>query len=431
MRRGQVPPQLEEEFKKFFDRDGDGEPDQQMPMPREAATGSGVVVDAGNGEAFIVTNNHVVADSSKVDVELYDGRRISNVKVVGTDPKSDMAVLKIDTDRVIAAKWGDSNTLEKGDIIVAFGSPFGYVGSMSHGIVSALNRQRVGILGSGGYENFIQVDAPINPGNSGGPLVNLKGEVVGINTAIATASGSFSGVGFAIPSNQAKSVYNELKQSGKIVRGYLGVLIADVKEAEGIVRDGIDAVGFKGDRGVFVREVVSDSPAYNILKPGDVITGIDGKELATMSDLRNTVAGMRPGTDVKLNVYRDGETTTQTVKLAEQPEEVATTGGGDRPQLPMKGGIGVMAATPTPEELAELGLGGDIKGALIKQITPGSLAQRSGIRVGDVITRVGAKKIESAKDLKEALDAADLKAGVRLDVVNAQGQRLVTVREQK
>jgi serine protease Do len=428
-RRGQMPPQLEEEFKKFFDRDGDGEPDEQPPM-REAATGSGVVVDAGNGEAFIVTNNHVVSDAKKVDVELYDGRRIANVKVVGTDPKSDMAVLKIDTDRVIAAKWGDSSTLEKGDIIVAFGSPFGYVGSMSHGIVSALNRQRVGILGSGGYENFIQVDAPINPGNSGGPLVNLQGEVVGINTAIATASGSFSGVGFAIPSNQAKAVYNELRKSGKITRGYLGVLIADVKEAEGIVRDGIDAVGFKGDKGVFVREVVSDSPAYNILKPGDVITQIDGKDVSTMSDLRNVIAGMPPGTDVKLTVFRDGATTPQTVKLAEQPEEVATA-SGERPQLPMRGGIGVMAATPTPEELTELGLGGDVKGALVKQVSPGSLAQRSGIRVGDVITRVGSKKIESAKDLKTALDEADLKAGVRLDVVNAQGQRLVTVRQPK
>jgi len=163
-------------------------------------------------------------------VTLSDGRAIKKAKLVGADPKSDLAVVKIEADRVIAAKWGNSDELQKGDWILAFGSPFGYIGSMTHGIVSALNRD-VGILRSTmGYENFIQVDAPINPGNSGGPLVNTRGEVVGINTAIASRSGGFQGIGFAIPSNQAKFVYTALKNNGKVVRGWLGVKISDVSQ---------------------------------------------------------------------------------------------------------------------------------------------------------------------------------------------------------
>ena len=170
-------------------------------------------VDGGVG--YILTNNHVAGDATEIVVTLADGRRISDAKLVGADPKSDLAVIKINADRLVAAKWGDSSTLHQGDWVMAFGSPFGYVGSMTHGIVSALDRSNVGILGANGYEDFIQVDAPINPGNSGGPLVNLHGEVVGINTAIASQTGVFSGIGFAIPSNEAKFVYTSLKDHGQ------------------------------------------------------------------------------------------------------------------------------------------------------------------------------------------------------------------------
>jgi serine protease Do len=425
--RGAVPPQFEEDFRRFFDQDGDGQPDLPEGL-REQATGSGVVMEAGNGTAYVVTNNHVVSDANEVDVVLNDGRRLSNVKVVGTDPKTDLAVLKLDTDKVIAAKWGDSGKVEKGDIIVAFGSPFGYVGSMSHGIVSALNRQAGVIRGSYSYENFIQVDAPINPGNSGGPLVNLQGEVIGINTAIATASGSFSGVGFAIPSNQVKTVFNDLKTTGKVTRGYLGVAIADVSADNDQIRDAIASVGFKGDKGVFVREVVSDSPAYDILKPGDVIIKIDGQDVDTRDALRNRIAAMPPGREVKLTVFRDGKTVEETVKLAEQPDDVTVARG---PMAPARGGIGVMATNPTADELVAMGLDGDQKGALVKQVAPGSIAARSGIQPGDLITRVDRKPIESSKDLKAALEGADLKTGVRVDIINAQGQKMVTVRQAK
>src|SRR5688572_12746865 len=183
----------DELLRRFFpDRDGDGEPDLpeefNNPSPLEG-TGSGVIMETVEGGAFVVTNNHVAGNATEMTITLADGRTIDNAKVVGTDPKTDLAVLKIEADRLIPAKWGNSDELQKGDWIMAFGSPMGYIGSMTHGIVSALNRTNVGILGSMGYENFIQVDAPINPGNSGGPLVNVRGEVVGINTAIASVTG--------------------------------------------------------------------------------------------------------------------------------------------------------------------------------------------------------------------------------------------------
>src|SRR5580658_2330047 len=181
---------------------GDGDDGEQQ----EVGTGSGVIMEASDGYGYILTNNHVAGGADEMDITLPDGREIKNGKLLGADPKSDLAVVRIQADDLIPAKWGNSDDLEKGDWVLAFGSPFGFVGSMTHGIVSALNREDVGIIPQG-YENFIQVDAPINPGNSGGPLVNIHGEVVGINTAIASRSGGFQGIGFAIPSNQAKVVF--------------------------------------------------------------------------------------------------------------------------------------------------------------------------------------------------------------------------------
>jgi serine protease Do len=287
----------------FPDKDGDGEPD--MPegfgdgQMEEIGTGSGVIMEADASSAFILTNNHVAGGAEEMIITLADGRQVKNGKVVGADPKTDLAVIKIEADRVIAAKWGDSGELQKGDWIVAFGSPFGYVGSMTHGIVSALDRQTgargngAGILGKFGYENFIQVDAPINPGNSGGPLVNLHGEVIGINTAIASRSGGFQGIGFAIPSNQAKFVYAQLKEKGKVTRGWLGVGIANVTlpEVTPIARD---EFGYKGNDGVFVQQVMPDTPATGKLKKGDVITKINGKSVRNVTELRNQIAAMAP-----------------------------------------------------------------------------------------------------------------------------------------
>lgn len=425
-----MPDMDDDMFRRFFDRDGDGQPDIPQQEFNPQASGSGVIMDVGAGIGFVVTNNHVVEGESSVTVVLQDGREISDVEVVGTDPKTDLAVLKIKADRLIAASFGDSDTLEKGDIIVAFGSPFGYVGSMSHGIVSALNRQAGVISSSFAYENFIQVDAPINPGNSGGPLVNLKGEVVGINTAIASRSGSFSGVGFAIPSNQVKSVYESLKANGRVVRGYLGVQIADVKAASAEIKDNLESIGYDGDTGVLVRQVMRDSPAFKLLQAGDVITAINDKPVKTMTELRNRIALAKPGEDVKLTVWRDKKTEDLTVKLAEQPDDqtiLAANRGG--PQAAP--GIGVGISTPSAAELEAAGLSPDAKGALVRSVQPMSPAARVGIRPGDLITRIGDKDIANADDAKAALKDIDLSKGVRIDLLNREGEKMVTIRQAK
>src|SRR6185312_14349852 len=234
---------------------GDGGGDDENSGPgggsyEQVGTGSGVIMEVNGRTGYILTNNHVAGGATEMSVTLADGRKLDDAKLVGADPKTDLAVVQISAEDLKGAKWGDSSNLQQGDWIMAFGSPFGYVGSMTHGIVSALNRSQVGILGQQGYEDFIQVDAPINPGNSGGPLVNLHGEVVGVNTAIASRSGGFQGIGFAIPSNEAKFVYEALKSHGKVVRGWLGVSIADVARNEKEAQ----SFGYKGTAGVLVEQ---------------------------------------------------------------------------------------------------------------------------------------------------------------------------------
>jgi serine protease Do len=466
---GQMSPQ---DLFRFFGPNGQGQPrrgqpqepdadgnneEAQPPSPEEQqqlerATGSGVIMDAKDGDAWIVTNNHVVADASEVDVVLNDGRRIENATVVATDPKTDLAVVKIKADRVMAAKWGDSETLEKGDIVVAFGSPFGFVGSMSHGIVSALNRDRVDIIsrqntGGFAYENFIQVDAAINPGNSGGPLCNTRGEVIGINTAIASRSGSFSGIGFAIPSSQAKTVFESLKTNGKVVRGYLGIGIDDIHSDNPNTKAGVEAAGFKGENGIFVSSVLSNSPALNVLKLSDIITELNGQPLKSMTEFRTKVAAMPPGQVAKLKVWRvtsrsdndgDGNGIINVrmfidveVKLGTQPEgDLAMAGGqpgGRQTPAPAQqmNALGLSVSTPTAEELEAAGLPGESRGAIVKQVRPGSPASMLGIRPGDLVTRIGQTPVTSAEDARAALAKADLTKGLRIDTLNKQGERMM------
>ena len=245
---------------------------------------------------------------------------------VGTDPKSDLAVVKIEADHLIPANWGDSSTLEKGDWILAFGSPFGYVGSMTHGIVSALDRQ-AGILGSQGYEDFIQVDAPINPGNSGGPLVNLHGEVVGINTAIASRSGGFQGIGFAIPSNEAKFVYAALKEKGKVTRGWLGV--SHQRRVQDSPRS--PEIWLQREQRRAGREDIPQYTGHRKLQPGDIIETINGKAVDGVLELRNTVAANPPGRQMNFKVFRDGKEMDVEITLGEQPADLVAFGRGAAP----------------------------------------------------------------------------------------------------
>jgi len=408
--------------------DPDATPDED-PGETMVGTGSGVIIefDKVKKVAYIVTNNHVAGGAEEMTVVLHDGREIANGKVLGADAKTDLAVVRIEVDRVIPAQWGDSATMEKGDWVLAFGSPFGYVGSMTHGIVSALNRQ-AGLLGPQGYENFIQVDAPINPGNSGGPLVNLKGEVIGINAAIASRSGGFSGLGFAIPSKQAKFVYEALRDKGKVVRGWLGIGIVDVAKDKAKA----EAAGFKGERGVLVEQTFPGTPAFDVLKPGDVLTGVNGKPLESVQELRNQVASMAPGTEVKLAVVRDGKNQDLAIKLGEQPDDLAALARkGAAPGIPgevMSDALGVRVANVTPDLVERYRLGGEVKaGALITNVKQASIAQRAGLNPGDVVTRVGSKDVKSAEEFVEALKGQDLAKGVGLTVSSAEGSRLVFV----
>ena len=411
-------------------------PDDNSDDQTEVGTGSGVIMETEpDGTAYILTNNHVAGGATEMQVTLADGRVIKGGKTVGADPKADLAVVKITADRVIPAKWGDSDLLTRGDWVLAFGSPFGYIGSMTHGIVSALNRSGVGILGNDGYENFIQVDAPINPGNSGGPLVNIHGEVVGVNTAIATRSRGFEGIGFAIPSDQAKVIYAELKDHGKVTRGWLGVSIPhDVQTDPGMAR----SFGYQGDTGVIVDDVLDGTPAFGKLMAGDIITAVDGKPVVNHQDLRNHVALIQPGTQTRFTVYREGKEMTVTVKMGEQPDNVLAMnrhGSGDgapghhaAPDAAVA--MGLHLGDVTDETTQKFNLTPDVKqGAVVTAVDPRSLAFKSGLQVGDVITKVGMKAVADAASAEAALAKADPKAGFRLSVTNAEGSRFLFVQQ--
>jgi serine protease Do len=434
-------------LRRFFpDNDGDGEPDLPEGFGgggngREPnimqGQGSGVIMEADGSTGWVLTNNHVAGNADEIVVTLADGREIRNAKLVGADPKTDLAVIRIDADRLIAAPWGDSTKMVKGDFVLAFGAPFGMVGSMTHGIVSGFNRQ-TGILGQFGYEDFLQTDCPINPGNSGGPLVNLRGEVIGINSAILTKTGAFQGVGFAIPANQAKNIYQTLKESGRVTRGYLGVQIFDGGKA----RDLAKTMGIERE-GVVVSRVETDSPSLDKLEPADVITKIDGKEVKTVQELRSIVASTKPGTKSTFTVLRDGKEQDVQIEIGEQPDSsVALNRGGNdaaernREKPSDRGGsttaekLGMRLTDPTPELLDRYGLDGDAQGALVTKVEQNSPAFNGGIRAGDVITKIGDKEVASSDEAMDALAAADPEDGVRLHIASKEGKRFAFIPKQ-
>jgi serine protease Do len=319
--------------------------------------------------------------------------------------------------------------LEKGDWILAFGSPFDYVGSMTHGIVSALHRD-THILGNLGYEDFIQVDAPINPGNSGGPLVNLRAEVVGINTAIASHNGGFQGIGFAIPSNQAQEIYKALKEKGKVTRGWLGVEFRDV--ANDLPK--VKSVDFNGTSGIFVETVRAKTPAAGKLQAGDVITELNGKPIDNGQTFRNAIAAMSPGTEVTFKVFRDQKYQDVVVRLGTQPEDMEAA-AGEEGLKPEQGpsdtaeAMGMHLSDLNGELATKYGLN-DLKGgAVITEIDPRSLAARAGLKIGDDIVRINKQPIASAQEAGEALKKADLHKGVRIVVINNAGTSFVLIKD--
>lgn len=373
-------------FRFYFDL-----PEGEMKTP---VLGSGVIVDAENG--YVLTNNHVVEGAAEITVLLMDEREYA-AEIVGTDSPSDVAVLRIEADDLKGVRFGDSDRLEVGEWVLAIGSPFNE--NLSHtvtaGIVSAKGRSQV--LGGIDYQDFIQTDAAINPGNSGGALVNLDGELVGINTAIATAGG-FSrgnvGVGFAIPVNLAKTIMSDLINEGRVIRAWLGVWIQDVDD--GIAK----ALDLPDREGVLVNRVIEESPAEKAgIDVEDVIVELEGTKVRDTAHLKNLVSTTRPGTRVKIKIARKGETRTFRVRLDEYPEEeaVLATRGTVSPEL----GLGVEDVTSS--YIREFDLGKDISGVVVVEVSPTSAAARAGIRPGDLITRVGDKEISSAREFRRAI----------------------------
>jgi len=367
-------------FQQFFKQFG-------QPQRRTVRSmGSGFVI---NPAGYIVTNNHVVDGASEISVKIDDGREMPG-KVVGRDPRTDLALLKVEATGLPVIPLGDSSELRVGEPVMAIGNPFGLERTVTTGIVSATGR----VIGQGPYDDFIQTDASINPGNSGGPLINSRGQAVGINAAIFSQNGGSVGIGFAIPINQAKSVVTQLAATGKVTRGWLGVMIQPLTPEL--------AKGFKvpADGGALVASVQDNSPASRAgIKAGDVITEYDGHKLARTVDLSKLVAATAVGREVPLTIVREGKTMTLQAHVAQMAEAAQPmVAQGDEGKEP----LGLAVETVTPEVSRELGLG-DAHGVVVRGVRDSSPAEKAGIRPGDVITEIDHQRVANAADMKRVL----------------------------
>ncbi len=392
----------------FFDRFF--HPQQQPRGYVQQGLGTGVIV---SDDGHILTNNHVVDNADEVTVKLSDERTFT-ARVIGTDPKTDLAVIKVAADDLHPATLGDSDTVRIGQWVVAVGNPFGLSNTLTAGIVSAKGRSNVGIVD---YEDFIQTDAAINPGNSGGPLVNLRGEVVGINTAIFTKSGGYMGVGFSIPVNMARSVLESLIENGHVVRGYLGVLIQDLDE--GLAQ----SFGFDGKDGALVGDVTPGGPAADAgLVAGDIIVGFDGRTVENVARLRSMVAETKPGTRAQLEVWRDGQTERLYAEIGELEAHMAAAPGQSKAE-----DLGLSARTLTPDIAARLGLD-DGTGVIVTDVDPFGPAARAGIQEHDVITRVQGQEVRNITEFRDLIAKNDLTKGIRLRVRTGNSERFALLR---
>ena len=357
-----------------------------IPHQERRSLGSGVIVDYRKGKLYILTNSHVVQNSKFIKVR-FDRQIEKRARLVGADPKTDVAVLEVD-DKDIPnpasriARLGDSDKLKVGQLVIAIGNPYGLERTVTVGVISALKRA----IGITQYESFIQTDAAINPGNSGGPLVNIRGEVIGINTAILAEG---QGLGFAIPINLAKWVADQLIEKGRVVRGWLGVVIQD------ITPDMAENIGVK--EGILIAQVMPGSPAdRGGLKVGDAVVEVDGKKVEDVREFQFKIMKTEPGKELNLKVVRDGREVNLKIRVGEMPEERQV---GEMEQTQTD--IGLVLRELTPEEEKRLG----VKGVLVVRVSPGSLAMQSGIRPGDIILRVGNKNTTTVKEVQEAIEA--------------------------
>ncbi len=376
-------PDEEGPFGDFFRRFFGDVPDREM---KQQSLGSGFIIDK---DGFILTNNHVVDNAEEIKVKLADGREFK-AKVVGRDKKTDLALIKISSlfKNLPTLSLGDSDRIRTGDWVLAVGNPFGLEHTVTQGIISATGR----VIGSGPYDNFLQTDAPINPGNSGGPLVNLKGEVIGINTAIISSG---QGIGFAIPSNMANKIVSQLKEKGKVTRGWLGVSIQTVTS------EIAQAMGLKEAKGALVSDVAPGGPAdAGGIRRGDVIIGFDGKDIKGASDLPAIVAETPVGKAVVVRVLREGKELDLRITVAEMKEGIAAPG----PAAPEEA-LGLKVDDIRPRWQAQFGLR-EKTGAVVIEVAPGSPADDAGMQAGDVIKEVNRKPVRNMKDYEEGIGKA-------------------------
>jgi serine protease Do len=369
-------------FRRFFGDEFGGDKNRKF---RQSGMGSGVIVDK-NG--YILTNSHVVKDADEIKIRLSDKREFKG-KVVGMDPRTDIAVVKIDATNLPILKIGDSSKMRVGETVLAVGNPFGLNQTVTSGIVSAVGRADVGIAD---YEDFIQTDAAINPGNSGGALVNVRGELIGINTAIFSTSGGYQGVGFAVPSNMAKVVMDSLVKSGKVVRGWLGVSIQQ------LTPELAKQFNLTEKNGVIVADVTEESPAAKAgIQRGDVIVEFAGKKVSDPAELRNIVAATSPGQQVPIKMLREGKQKTVTVTVAELPATMQKASGSFDNLLK-----GVQVQDLTPEIRNKMNIPKRTSGVMVTDIASGSAAD-GVLGQGDVLMEINKHKINSIKDYEKVV----------------------------
>jgi len=406
---GQIP----DELRRFFEEQ-DRAPEVETP---HHSFGSGFVVDP---KGVILTNYHVVSGAREVEVTLGDGVHFLTRDIHG-DNKTDLAIVRIKADHPLPyVEMGDSDSMQIGDYVLAVGAPFGLTETVTHGIISAKGRHN---LQMNMYEDFIQTDAPINPGNSGGPLVNLRGQVIGINAAIKSRSGGFQGIGLAVASNLAKNIMNTLMKYGAVHRGYLGVQIQD------LTPEIAKRLDMAGKSGVIVSQVFPDTPASKAgIKAGDVITALNGKRVTNGRGLQTVVAGLPLNSPSEVTLYRDGQHQTMPVTVLEQPDQYGTT-ADIRPSRPREEGpegitvdsVGLQVTDLTPDLAETLGYNENAQGVVVSGVTPDSAASDAGLARGMLIMEVNKKPVKSARHFRELIRQGSLEKGVLLKVQTPHG----------
>ena len=391
-----------EEFERRFRR----------PQERkEQGLGSGVIVST---DGYIVTNNHVVEQADQLTVLLGDERKFP-AKLIGTDPKTDLAVIQIDATDLPTLPWADSTSLQVGEMVLAVGNPFGLNQTVTMGIISAVGRANVGIVD---YENFIQTDAAINPGNSGGALVNLKGELIGINTAIFSRSGGYMGIGFAIPSQMVRNVMQSLIGHGKVIRGWLGVSIQELTPELATQFDAPD------NTGALVGDVFDDSPAGKAgIKRGDIIRSYNGKSINDPTHLRSLVAETSPESTVPVSVWREGENRDLQVSIGEMPIDVASA--SSEKQGSTKGDHALAGITVEPVPPGQVR---NDAGVVITRVDPGTSAERAGLRQGDVLLELNRKQVRSVEDFKKLTNDLDTQAPILILLKRGNGTIFLSIK---